>query len=219
MQPCVAPCSTSVCFSSTRGQLLHPLFSKNGPRFPSGHSFGIIFEHSRRQRGRSPRALAAASRSGTRVDTNNGTTPLAPRVARPMWVRKTDEQIVRGHRGLWLSFSGPLLWFLLLFVCAIGRTLEGPFRPVQRWPETWPEILCRALVFAATASLLVYVLQLAVRRKIYPVNGKVVICDRCHRVTRPTRARKCTCGGDFDNFDNWTWIDDQGDSGQVTDVE
>ena len=127
-----------------------------------------------------------------------------------MWVRKSDEQIARDRPRLWLSFRGPLLWFLVLFVLGIPRAIEGPRSPVQTWPQTWPEILSSSWRFAATVALAVYILQFVLRRRIGPTgsSGKVVICDTCHRVMHPSSEGKCQCGGKLDDFDNWTWIDD-----------
>ena len=63
---------------------------------------------------------------------------------------------------------------------------------------------------AAAVALVVYVLQLLLRREIDPlrVGGKVVICEKCNRIQHPNCAGRCECGGKFDDFDNWTWIDD-----------
>jgi hypothetical protein len=126
-----------------------------------------------------------------------------------MWIRKSEDQIARERPNLWLSFRGPLLWFLILLVLGTFITIEGPRGAVQRWPETWGAILANSIVLAGISSLIVYVLQLVLRRKIDPleINGKFVICDNCHRVTRPGDKARCECGGRFDDFDNWIWTE------------
>jgi hypothetical protein len=127
-----------------------------------------------------------------------------------MWERKSDEELARARSRLWLSFCGPLLWFLVLFVSAIVLAFEGPRGPVQRWPQTWPQIFSFSVRGAAIGALVVYVLQLVAQRKIDPfrTNRKVVICETCHRVQYPNSEGKCECGGKLDDFDNWTWIEE-----------
>ena len=126
------------------------------------------------------------------------------------WVRESDEQIARRRARLWLSFRGPLLWFPVFFAAAIVRYILGSSDRDRHWPATWAELLFDSFRFAVILALGVYITQLVLRRKIDPLlsGGKVVICDRCHRITHPTFDRKCECGGDFDDFDNLDWIAD-----------
>ena len=126
-----------------------------------------------------------------------------------MWVRKSDQQIANDRSRLWLSFRGPLLWFLVLFVGGIVCISVRPRETnVGRGLGTWHEVVANAMVLAAIAGVVIYVLQLVLRRRIDPleVGGKIVICPKCHRVTRPSRDNLCECGGRFDDFDNWEWI-------------
>jgi hypothetical protein len=127
-----------------------------------------------------------------------------------MWIRKSDEQIGRDRRRLWLSFRGPLLLFPLMFVATIARSIQERRTDAPPRPDTWQENLSFSAMFAAICALGLYVLQLVLRRRIEPFgnNGKVVICNRCHRVTQPSHERGCQCGGEFDDFENWDWIDD-----------
>jgi hypothetical protein len=129
-----------------------------------------------------------------------------------MWVCKTDEQIRRSRR-FWLSFRGPILWFLLLFVGGIVAISVRPRENGGRGPGTLHEIVMSSMVLAAIAGIVIYVLQLILRRRIDPleVSGKIVICPKCHRVARPSRDGFCECGGRFDDFDNWEWVIDKKD--------
>lgn len=128
-----------------------------------------------------------------------------------MWVRKSDHQMAREHSRVWLSFRGPAIWFLICFVATIALAIQGPRAPVgqRRWPDSW----CEALVWAAfdgtVAAAVVYILQIILRRRLNPltIHAKVVMCDSCHRVERRDSVSKCECGGTFDDFDNWTWIE------------
>jgi hypothetical protein len=118
---------------------------------------------------------------------------------------------------LWRSFCAPILWSLIIFIADIARSIQGPRFAVMHWPRTWHEILSTALLFAVIAGLVVYVLQLAIGRPLSPFEfgAKVVICDTCYRVKRRDSDEKCECGGMFEDFENWTWIEDGGSRGQT----
>jgi hypothetical protein len=73
------------------------------------------------------------------------------------------------------------------------------------------DILAVATIVAAVVAIAGYALQLVLRRTIRPLDTgvKVLICDTCHRVKHRDGENKCECGGTFDDFDKWTWIDDE----------
>jgi hypothetical protein len=126
-----------------------------------------------------------------------------------MWIRKSDQQMATERSRLWLSFSGPAILFLVSFLACIRLALEGPRRPGQvSWPSTWSEILGGAAFMAAVVAIASYVIQLVRQRKIAD-GAKVDICNTCYRVRHRDGKSKCECGGTFDDFDHWTWIDDQ----------
>jgi hypothetical protein len=137
-------------------------------------------------------------------------TSAAPKVRMSMWQRKNDAEIARDRPCLWLSFGGPVLWFVFLFVGGFLIALEGPRLLDRPWPATWSQVLSRSTSFAAIVALVVYVLQIACGREIHPlrIGNEVVICDKCHRIIHRTGTRKCKCGGNFDDFDNWEWTDE-----------
>lgn len=126
-----------------------------------------------------------------------------------MWVRKSTHKITRERGHLWLSFRGPVLWFLIMFAGAIVLTAQGPRTAVAHWPSTWFEVISRATVFAAVVAIGVYVLQIILNSKLDPfaVKVDVVMCDTCHRVKRRDGEASCECGGKFNDFDNWMWVD------------
>lgn len=136
-----------------------------------------------------------------------------------MWVRKTDEQKAKERRRLWFSFSGPALLFIGGFLAVVVKVLIGSHPPARssNWPGSWSQIFPRLVVaivlFAACIGIVValsgYILQLILGRKILGVGGaKVVMCNTCYRVKRRDRENQCECGGEFEDFDNWTWVDD-----------
>lgn len=131
-----------------------------------------------------------------------------------MWVCKSDAQIVRERSRVWLSFSGPAVLFLICFLAGIGIGIQGPRRGAGEghWPDTLPKILCDAAVISTVVAIAGYVLQIVRRRKLdsLVVPIKVVMCDTCHRVKHRDRENKCECGGTFDDFDKWTWINGDG---------
>ena len=126
-----------------------------------------------------------------------------------MWVRKSDREIEKQNRRLWLSFRGPAIWCLLVFAAAIA-TILSPRNAEGRWPCDWATFLCRASVVGAIAGVAVYALQIAFQRRIglFGVSRDVVMCDICHRVKRRDSETECECGGKFGEFDDWKWIDE-----------
>ena len=112
---------------------------------------------------------------------------------------------------MWLSFRGPVLWFLVIYVGMAVIAIRGPILSAgENWPDTWAEVLSSAMWPSAVLAIVAYVLQLVLGTKIDPLDvaPKILICDRCHRTKRRDRETKCECGGTFDSLDNWTWIDD-----------
>lgn len=138
-----------------------------------------------------------------------------------MWMRKSEEQLARERRGVWRSFRGPAVLFLICFLADVGIAIQGPRQgtgPVH-WPKTFSEILGGATFVATVAAIGWYTLQLVLRRRLNPLvlasklgdrtnYDDVVICDSCYRVKHGDNESNCECGGVFDDFDKWTWVDD-----------
>lgn len=127
-----------------------------------------------------------------------------------MWVRKSNQRVIKKPSGFWLCFRGPVLWFITTFAGAIVLTARGPRLPAAHWPSTWSEVISRAALSAAVVAIGVYALQIVLKIRFDPfaVRVDVVICDTCHRVKRRDAEASCECGGKFDDFDNWMWKDD-----------
>lgn len=132
-----------------------------------------------------------------------------------MWMRKSDQQKAQERSRLWLSFRGPAFLFVICFAAIFVKSILGNHSPARQvsWPSTWSEALPLAF-FAATlvataVAIAGYLLQIVLRRKILDIGGsKVVICDACYKTKNRDGENMCSCGGTFDSFDNWTWIDD-----------
>ena len=126
-----------------------------------------------------------------------------------MWVRKSSEQIARDRRRSWRSPHAALFWLLVALVCCIGRGAESPNLPGLHDPGNWSQLLSCSAVMAGAVAVVIYVMQIILKRRVDPgrLGDKVVMCDRCHQVKHPDGASKCECGGVFDDFNNWTWIE------------
>lgn len=127
-----------------------------------------------------------------------------------MWIRKSNEQVAKERSRVWLSFREPALLFLVCFILDFGIAVSGPRHDESPWPDTWFKMFRDATAIATVVAMAGYILQVVFRRKlavlIKPV--KVVICDTCHQVKHRDGKSKCGCGGTFDDFDKWTWIDE-----------
>jgi hypothetical protein len=97
---------------------------------------------------------------------------------------------------------------LICFVADIGIAIRGPrVGGGVAWPRGWSEELRDAAFIATVAAVAHCIVQVVLGRNVPSGAKNVMICDTCHRVRRRDGATKCECGGTFDDFDKWTWID------------
>ncbi|MBN1912146.1 MAG: hypothetical protein JW818_20670 [Pirellulales bacterium] len=125
-----------------------------------------------------------------------------------MWIRKTDEHMARER---WFSAVAPVGWFVIIFLLVL---FSGIFRP--HWytglyrDESWTILLFKAVFSATLIAIGVYFFQVYFGRALTnPLLGpNVEICNQCHRTRNPNREKACECGGTFEDFTKWTWVDD-----------
>jgi hypothetical protein len=43
----------------------------------------------------------------------------------------------------------------------------------------------------------------------------VVICTSCYSVAHLSKKKTCECGGKYEPFDNWTWIEEDVTCGEI----
>ena len=129
-----------------------------------------------------------------------------------MWVRKSDQQMAKENKDrnrVGLSFSGPALLFIICFFATIGIEVQGRRGLAWTAPAPWPDILFRSTAIGTVAAILGYIVQLVLQRRILVGGGgHIVICNTCYRVKHLDSKISCECGGVFEEFDKWTWIDD-----------
>ena len=126
-----------------------------------------------------------------------------------MWVRKSDQEVARERDRLWLTFRGPIFWFIFTFLGIILAEI-GPNAVAGGGPASTFFGACLFAAFIAMiAAIAGYVLQLF--RILDPDLDfvRVVICDNCFRVKRLDAERKCECGGAFEALSRWKWVDDE----------
>jgi hypothetical protein len=130
-----------------------------------------------------------------------------------MWMRKTDENNGKERKRYWLSFEGPGRLFAIVFFFTCLSEIIGNSRGdggSAYWPGTWrviPRAVVGGILLGAIAAIVGYILQLVLGRKIL-AGAKTMICNTCYRAKRQDREDRCECGGEFEDFDNWTWVDD-----------
>jgi len=54
-----------------------------------------------------------------------------------------------------------------------------------------------------TGNLLIFALDF------YGAPVSTVICNTCHRTKTMDKALLCDCGGTFEPFENWKWVEDE----------
>jgi hypothetical protein len=130
-----------------------------------------------------------------------------------MWIYKSPEDIAKERRKIWLSFGGPFMIFILGMILCIIRSLVGPINPIhggQYSPDSWDNAIIHSLKTSLIMAIIVYLLQLLFAKPflsiIYP--SKVMICNKCYKVKSSDGQQSCDCGGNFEDFDLWKWVDD-----------
>ena len=135
-----------------------------------------------------------------------------------VWMRKTVDELDSECHRPWLAFGGPAAVSFLAFIGSFVMGLVGPrnYYGTQAGatnpPTTWGEALAtsalRALVMAIAAFPCPYVYQLLAGRRLFSISSKVEICNKCYRVKSSDGEEACSCGGRFEDFDLWKWVDD-----------
>ncbi|MGO8691326.1 MAG: hypothetical protein ACLQLG_17020 [Thermoguttaceae bacterium] len=127
-----------------------------------------------------------------------------------MWARKTGDEIANEPRKVWWAFSGPTLASFMMFVGGVLSLVTGPkFGGGASRPSTAGGFLFKAAVLSLLAWLFAYVCQIIFRKPFFSLlSRKVVICNNCYRVKSPDGNARCGCGGEFEDFARWKWVDD-----------
>lgn len=128
-----------------------------------------------------------------------------------MWTRKNNDEIAREKRVPWYSFGGPVVALVLGFLGSMAIFFQGPrIGPAIRWPATLGNAAFRSLFVGAIAAIVVYILQLIFRTRGLSSLGRppTVICNGCHRTKTRDQQAACVCGGQFEPFHRWKWVDD-----------
>jgi hypothetical protein len=129
-----------------------------------------------------------------------------------MWVHKTTKEIADQRRKLWFAFGGPFFILILVFFCGVIKDMAGLYKaghsPSREF--TLGQILSFASGFAVSAAIVTYLCQLLFGRPLLSLmeKSKVLICDKCFRMKNSDGQQSCECGGKFEDFDLWKWIDD-----------
>ena len=129
-----------------------------------------------------------------------------------MWVRKTAKECTVDRRKLWLAFGWPVIFAVMAFLCVVVVHMAGLYKAgvAPSRELTLGDILKSAGMLAIIVAIIGYLFQLWSGESImfleYPSN--VQICDKCFRVKSSNGQQCCECGGNFDDFNNWKWIDD-----------
>jgi hypothetical protein len=127
-----------------------------------------------------------------------------------MWVRKSNQEIEAQRKSLWLFFRGPLIWSVIIFFCGLAVSIQGPSVGGGTWFSNWADVLKYTTKFSFFIAIVLYVLQLVFQWRIDPLvlGSKAVICNKCHEFQKASNEFNCKCGGKFEDFDNWKWIDE-----------
>lgn len=140
-----------------------------------------------------------AGRRATRVPTT------------PMWTRKSSDEIANENRVPWRSFGGPAIALVLGFLGSMAIFFQGPrVGPASHWPATLGDATCQSLFAGVIAAIVVFIAQLVYRTRDVSSLGKTpaVICSGCHRTKTRDQQAACACGGQFEPFQHWKWVDD-----------
>jgi len=129
-----------------------------------------------------------------------------------MWVRKNAKEIAEDRCNIWLAFGGPALACAIAFVLTVVGTLAGPkpSHQVVCWPTNWYQTIRVAAKVSILATIVAYVCQVLFGKPIMSLlfSSNVCVCNKCYRVKSPDGQQSCACGGRFEDFELWKWVDD-----------
>ena len=128
-----------------------------------------------------------------------------------MWIRKSDEEILKSNEKYKFNIFSFLAFFLFFFTLTFffrklsGNGYRGRLTPSG--PLSWSESISQipsTICFSLLICLLIYYFL----KNKHKIKKQTVICDKCNAVIRDNGNGKCKCGGELINIDLMKWIDD-----------
>ena len=122
--------------------------------------------------------------------------------------------IAREHKKIWLSFGGPSMLSIIGFIAGIFMGLVGPINPIVGIPSYSPSCLSDLITQSFKLGLflffVVYLWQILAGKPFFPLMylSKILICNKCFKVKRSDGNQSCDCGGKFEDFDLWKWVEE-----------
>lgn len=140
-----------------------------------------------------------------------------------MWIRKTTEDIEDERNRIdeqknraWSAFGGPLLFAVLGFVAGLCAPFKQQYRYASDVPSYAGDVTMApycGLCFALFAFVLSYLTQVFLQKPLLAFftdkQTKTLICNQCYDVKSPDGQPTCSCGGHFEDFSQWKWVDDE----------
>ena len=151
-----------------------------------------------------------------------------------MWIRKTDEELLKPLKksllNQYLPFletrSGLMIFYFIIipfldiiisFICNIIAGGEGNGR---RYPGSFdrfgpnealsriPHNLFQGL-FLGFILYCLFVLILKVHKQPKNEDEELnYVCDKCNKMSKSSNPKQCRCGGEFVNFNKMKWVND-----------
>jgi hypothetical protein len=128
-----------------------------------------------------------------------------------MWIHKSENQDIQNQSCERFSLRYFVSVFVVVFLVCLSGALIAPLpygiRPTK--PTTWYGILLNCSIIAAVVAITLYLMRVIYNKRCDPLVSRVQIdiCNKCFRVKHHEQSVKCECGGTFEDFDKWKWID------------
>jgi hypothetical protein len=138
----------------------------------------------------------------------------AEKLVTKMWMRKDAEDASKERQKLWLAaFGSSLSGFVIIFVMGVIVSLTGPLMPVSgplKGFSSFEDAIIHSLKTALIVGILFYFLYILSKGTLpgLSCHSTVMICDKCFRVKNNDGKEACECGGKFEDFSLWKWVDD-----------
>lgn len=102
-----------------------------------------------------------------------------------------------------------LACFVVAFVLFYILGIIGWGKPNWHDPLPWPRALYSSFLLSLLLATLLFLFQSVYGWRL--PHDRIMTCSTCHKMQSFNEKPACACGGIFEDFDAWRWVEDNDD--------